>query len=846
MAWSGDLVGVGWAAASAEEQKVTSSLSLSACRTQDIHNEDGHLSCDWNEAPPPRVGRLVDSRATSASTSASTCRVLDHITFHAPQYKTPGDPIARLPSLSLARLRNHSGGLLANLSGPWTSFAKDGTSFVAQDDRFIFREYPDQLPPPPGLRQFEVVCSSAGDYESCSPQGGGGLVSSRWHRANATLNMSARTLRVQFSYGTGRRLGGVLLGRLDPDFLSLWWQLDSGMTNALWSRQSGTDATDCCTACTHHAECLAWTLDQRQHECLLASSTSTAYPSTELSGGYPISSDPAAYCEEKFIADPALGAWQDNDLPRGIALAALPPHGNGSNVSDFPRWWQSRTPAGDWHGGGARGTAWFFFPNGEDGPGARKLLDGFWSEHSGVGPPGPPPCRPPAICPHPVPPPGPPCFPPAICPHRHRPPPATPVYQIWTESGGVRVLCVDGGTAGTCDPVSTNGSAWHLASGTISGGNQLQLIFDSSTQLRKSGKLNAGLSVIDWADGSRWERAAGNCSCIPKDDPNCNQAQCSGARMSAPLARAAISGKPWIVFFHGGAFKYFSAISGNYYAPAARIARRTGMGVISVDYRTTDAIPNPAVFPEDLRDVLQAMQWLKAANASEIFVFGDSSGGTQVVQLLLWMEYNRQNGRDPGVDVAAAVSFSGWLDMTASGPTYETRRWLGGDGTGMGDAFFRDDPGLSRLHAMCAADVYADRLPINHPLISPLAAPAVLLAALPPLALFVGGAEQLSGGNFAFAQRAQSAGASVQVEVYPNMWHDFEMSSEGCGADQELGEGLSAYKIASAFLRNRGGGCQVQCKEQATCEGVAPVRWHMHYNALPPVNQLADCPGSYT
>ena len=38
--------------------------------------------------------------------------------------------------------------------------------------------------------------------------------------------------------------------------------------------------------------------------------------------------------------------------------------------------------------------------------------------------------------------------------------------------------------------------------------------------------------------------------------------------MSDPLADIAIKGKPWIVFFHGGAFKYFSGISGNYYAPS--------------------------------------------------------------------------------------------------------------------------------------------------------------------------------------------------------------------------------------------------------------------------------------
>jgi acetyl esterase/lipase len=62
---------------------------------------------------------------------------------------------------------------------------------------------------------------------------------------------------------------------------------------------------------------------------------------------------------------------------------------------------------------------------------------------------------------------------------------------------------------------------------------------------------------------------------------------------------------------------------------------------------------------------------------------------------------------------------------------------------------------------MCAAQVYAGDLPINHPLISPLSAPDSLVARLPRLMLFVGGAEQLVGGNLAFAQRASSLGVSL-------------------------------------------------------------------------------------
>ena len=56
--------------------------------------------------------------------------------------------------------------------------------------------------------------------------------------------------------------------------------------------------------------------------------------------------------------------------------------------------------------------------------------------------------------------------------------------------------------------------------------------------------------------------------------------------------------------------------------------------------------------------------------------------------------------------------------------------------------------------------------PTNHPLVSPMAAPNYLLARLPPLLLIIGGAEQLLGESIMFAQKAQSAGASVQVEVF--------------------------------------------------------------------------------
>lgn len=334
----------------------------------------------------------------------------------------------------------------------------------------------------------------------------------------------------------------------------------------------------------------------------------------------------------------------------------------------------------------------------------------------------------------------------------HAPPPVPPVFFISGTNESLSIRCVDGGAGSVCDPLHPgfNGSAWHRANGSVVNASTIHTYYDAEQGTNSSGfdgTLSTDWNSISWSDGTRWHRSSCKCQCVPKNDPFCNEARCSGASMSAPLADLAIKGKKWIVFFHGGAFKYFSGISGNYYAPSARLAKLSGMGVLNVDYRTTDSLPKPTTFPEDLADIVQAMQWLKSKGATAIYLYGDSSGGTQVLQTLLWMEHKRQIGQDPGVKVEAAVSFSGWMDMTGSGPTYETRRWVDGAGTGMGDAFFRDDVGLSRLHAMCAAEVYADKLPINHPLLSPVAAPPALLAKLPPLMLMVGGAEQLLGGK---------------------------------------------------------------------------------------------------
>ena len=323
--------------------------------------------------------------------------------------------------------------------------------------------------------------------------------------------------------------------------------------------------------------------------------------------------------------------------------ASLAPNGNTKNVSDFPRRWNSKTASGSGRNprGGShhRGRSWFFFPT-KTGPG----LDGYWTMRtsSGDGDDDGDDLE-----------------------SGNMPRPIPPVFYIQGTRAGFSILCVDGGADSVCDPINPgfNGSAWHAANGTLGANLTIRTWYDSENGTKTPGYIYNGtvgedLDYINWSDGSTWHRSSCACQCIPKDDPFCNQAKCAGSNMSAQLSEVAIRGKPWIVFFHGGAFKYFSGISGNYYAPAARLAKLTGMGVLSVDYRSTDSIPHPTAFPGDLADIVQAMQWLKSKGATELFMFGDSSGGTQVVQTLLWMEHKRQTGQDPGVEVSAAISYS--------------------------------------------------------------------------------------------------------------------------------------------------------------------------------------------
>ena len=54
------------------------------------------------------------------------------------------------------------------------------------------------------------------------------------------------------------------------------------------------------------------------------------------------------------------------------------------------------------------------------------------------------------------------------------------------------------------------------------------------------------------------------------------------------------------------------------------------MGVLSLDYRLAGVAPYPAA----INDIIEAAGWLHEQGAASVSLFGDSSGGSQVIQTL--------------------------------------------------------------------------------------------------------------------------------------------------------------------------------------------------------------------
>ena len=201
-----------------------------------------------------------------------------------------------------------------------------------------------------------------------------------------------------------------------------------------------------------------------------------------------------------------------------------------------------------------------------------------------------------------------------------------------------------------------------------------------------------------------------------------------------------------VLFLHGGSYMWYSGVD-EYYRPlVSRIAKETGMPVLSIDYRMAPEWKAPT----GICDALDALVWMDQngpqgpRKARKIFVAGDSSGGGMCLALIL----AATNGipgvegkeKPPDVSIAGAVAICPLTDLTydfkrTNYNSYKTRIW--DEASRTGDAIFTDSHGnllKDQLDRQERIRAYAGDGDLRADLLSPLWAKSY--RGLPPIMLY--------------------------------------------------------------------------------------------------------------
>jgi acetyl esterase/lipase len=223
-----------------------------------------------------------------------------------------------------------------------------------------------------------------------------------------------------------------------------------------------------------------------------------------------------------------------------------------------------------------------------------------------------------------------------------------------------------------------------------------------------------------------------------------------------------------ILFLHGGG--YITGSPALYRHVLWRFAAAARAAVVAVDYRLAPDHP----FPAALDDAVTAWRALLARGADPRFCafLGDSAGGGLALALALRL-------RDEADPLPAAIAaISPWTDLAITGEST------------------RDDSADPMLNSSCLGPFAAQYLGGADPL-SPYASPLYGdPSGLPPTLLQVGSDEILRDDSIRMAERMQSAGCDVELEIWPRMphvWHAF------APAMPEAGRGIARI---GAFVRH--------------------------------------------
>jgi epsilon-lactone hydrolase len=205
-----------------------------------------------------------------------------------------------------------------------------------------------------------------------------------------------------------------------------------------------------------------------------------------------------------------------------------------------------------------------------------------------------------------------------------------------------------------------------------------------------------------------------------------------------------------ILCLHGGGF-----LTGSIFTHRklfAHLAKAVGARALLAEYRLTPENPHPS----PLEDTTAAYRWLldQGIEPGHVAIAGDSSGGGLTLTTTL-------RARALGWPTPAALLLmSPWVDMATSSDTFESNREA--------EAFFYREvvDGL--------AQAFLGGTDPKDPWVSPLYAD---LGGLPPTSIQVGGDETLLGEALRLDKTMREAGVDVQLEVFPDQQHTFQMAA---------------------------------------------------------------------
>lgn len=225
-----------------------------------------------------------------------------------------------------------------------------------------------------------------------------------------------------------------------------------------------------------------------------------------------------------------------------------------------------------------------------------------------------------------------------------------------------------------------------------------------------------------------------------------------------------------VLYFHGGGF--FSGSPETHRGLAAEISKAAEARVLLPGYRMAPDYLYPAAH----EDALAAYRWLIDAGVApkDIALAGDSSGGMPALATLVAL-------RDAGEPLpAAAVLLSPWLDITDfDGASYTACAAL--DPMVDMEGTKRDTEYYFKTEENCCQAALLKRD----------------MAGMPPLLIQCGDQEILLSDSMTLAERAEAAGVDVTLEVWPELWHIFQVLTA------ILPEAVEAVGHIGAFLRAR-------------------------------------------